>query len=45
MTRVDILQGALEMLILKTLSHDPTPGRLKPSPGRLKPLGRKRGRV
>ncbi len=86
MTEVDILQGALDMLIItavfmwknshrghrehremimfsvpsvrsvanslhsfenryKTLSHDPTPGRLKPSPRRLKPLSRKRGRV
>ena len=45
MTQVDILQCALDMLILKTLSHDPMPGRLKPPPRRLKPLGRKRGRV
>ena len=45
MTRVDILQGALEMLILQTLSHDPMPGRLKPSPKYCNPLSRKRGRV
>jgi hypothetical protein len=45
MTEVDILNGALDLLILKTLSHDPMPGRLKPSPRRLKPLSRKRGRM
>jgi len=86
MTKVDIPQGALDILILtavfmwmnshrghrehremimssvrsvrslanslhsfenryKTLSHDPTTGRLKPPPRRLKQLSRKRGRV